>query len=320
MKLDRERWEGVTAGERHAIARRLEQDLPAGFAFYGIQSYALGERRNHVALFRNGPSLFALIPGGPVTLGYDINRPWVPNPDERESWQGAVEDFGFSQSQAEWIELVTQRPREVVLDPFLIETTAHEMWWDSIPLDDPVVREILPRGMSETTRGEVSTRVRQDPDGGIRAERYLARTHAELAERLAASGFRFPTSDEWEYACGAGAPTLFRWGDHVPCDRAPPDVRPEYVPGPDWDQHRRPTAFGVNMAWDTYRRELVAEVGTTRGGDRGSTLCGGCGYWLGWLILATAYFEKDLCERERGEIIQPEFTVGRRVLALNSSG
>src|SRR5205814_9468821 len=53
--------------------------------------------------------------------------------------------------------------------------------------------------------------------------------HAELAEHFKTSGFRFPTSDEWEFACGSGEPTLFRWGDHAPCDRYPLDCGTERV-------------------------------------------------------------------------------------------
>ena len=47
--------------------------------------------------------------------------------------------------------------------------------------------------------------------------------------------------DEWEYICGAGAETLFRWGDHVPCDCYPTDVSP------------------AEAAW---RREWVLSAGT----------------------------------------------------------
>ena len=43
----------------------------------------------------------------------------------------------------------------------------------------------------------------------------------EDLEALYAAGFRPPTSDEWEHACGAGARTLFRWGDDCPTDRIP---------------------------------------------------------------------------------------------------
>jgi hypothetical protein len=39
-------------------------------------------------------------------------------------------------------------------------------------------------------------------------------------------GLRLLTSDEWEYVCGAGSRTLFRWGDFCPGDCYPGDCYP----------------------------------------------------------------------------------------------
>ena len=116
--------------------------------------------------------------------------------------------------------------------------------------------------------------------------------------------------DEWEYLCGGGADTLFRWGDHAPCDRYP-------LGRGESDLERRPNAFGLTIAFDPYQFELTATPGTTRGGDGGNTVCGGAGFFVGWLILATAYFEKEACRHDRTEVIDLGYTVGRRVLELS---
>jgi hypothetical protein len=84
----------------------------------------------------------------------------------------------------------------------------------------------------------------------------------------------------------------------------------------DWDAYRRPNALGLFIASNPYHFELVAEVGTTRGGDGGSTLCGGAGFFIGWLTLATAYFEEDRCKHDTTERMAPRYTIGRRVLDL----
>ena len=150
------------------------------------------------------------------------------------------------------------------------------------------------------------------------------------------NGFRFPTSDEWEFLCGSGARTLFRWGDHAPCDRYPTDISPDEAawrrdwvlsggtlerPGEGftsgWDFHRRANAFGLSIAEDPYKSELVAEADRTRGGDGGSMICGGAGFFLGWLTLASAYFEDHACKREPREPIAAGYTVGRRVMPLH---
>lgn len=85
---------------------------------------------------------------------------------------------------------------------------------------------------------------------------------------------------------------------------------------PDWDHHRRPNAFGLHIAWDPYKYELTAEIGTTRGGDGGGTICGGMGFFVGWLTLATAYFEEHTCRHDPAKPIPAGYTIGRRVLDL----
>jgi hypothetical protein len=312
MDLSAERWEGVTSAEREALAKRLGTQLPSGFSFQAIRRVRFGEGQHHVAFYQLGDATFALTPGAVVALGYDANRQWEPNSDELESWQGTSEEYGIAKTVRDYIAEVTLPVRRVVLSPFLIETSAGELGWEPIGVDDPevqgILREYPAQRQVEVSRGDASTRVRRGQEGEIIAERSLSRTHADLAAQLAAIGFRFPTSDEWEYACGAGVPTLFRWGDHVPCDRYPTDVSPAEAAwrrqwvlsagklerpaegfASDWDYHRQPNSFGLLIASDPYKYELVAEIGVTRGGDGGCTICGGAGFFIGWLTLLMRY-------------------------------
>jgi hypothetical protein len=339
MDLSTERWECATPAERESLARRLAKQLPSGFTFQAMHLFRLGEWQHDVALYQKDKATFALIPGAVASIGYDAGRPWEPNPDELESWQGTLDEYGIAMTIQEYIAKFTLRTRRMELSPFLIETRAGEMGWEPIGVDDPEVRSILreygKRRQVEVSRGDVSTRVRRGPGGEVIAERSQSLTHADLASRLAATGFRFPTSDEWEYVCGGGAPTLFRWGDHVPCDRYPTDVSPaeaawrrQWVLSKgklerpaegfisDWDYHRQPNAFGLLIALDPYKSELVGEIGVTRGGDGGCTICGGAGFFSGWFTLATAYFEEHSCKHDPAEPISQGYTVGRRVLEL----
>jgi hypothetical protein len=84
----------------------------------------------------------------------------------------------------------------------------------------------------------------------------------------------------------------------------------------DWDLHLRPNAFGVIVASTPYQNELVAELGMTRGGDGGGAVCSGMGFFVGWLTLATAYYEEAICKRDPNVPIRVGCTITRRVLPL----
>ncbi|SNY55132.1 hypothetical protein [Paractinoplanes atraurantiacus] len=117
------------------------------------------------------------------------------------------------------------------------------------------------------------------------AARGAGRYGAEVA-RLAEAGQRLLTPDEWEYACGAGAPTLWRWGDTCPLENDPSMVR-----GVQWE----PNAFGLEIGQDPYRDERTADPGVVCGGDGGSMVCGGAGVFVSWLTLATSYRDEHHC-------------------------
>ncbi|MDH6543660.1 hypothetical protein [Streptomyces sp. SPB4] len=130
-----------------------------------------------------------------------------------------------------------------------------------------------------------------------------------IASSLAARGLRLPGADEWEHACGAGARTLFRWGDECPLDEAP------YGAG---GIRNEPNAFGLRIAHDSYSAELSDDRGAVHGGDGGTAVCGGYGNLLGWLPLATAHRNADMAEfvyGPDGEYAWESFSV-RPVLTL----
>lgn len=127
MNLSAERWEGAATAEREALAKRLASQLPNGFTFHAIRNFRLGEAEHEVALFRLGDATFALIPGAVVNLGYDIERAWVPNADELDSWRETSEEYGITKTIVEHISDATLRIRRVEIWPFLIETAAGEL-------------------------------------------------------------------------------------------------------------------------------------------------------------------------------------------------
>ncbi|MFF8595047.1 hypothetical protein ACF061_27075 [Streptomyces sp. NPDC015220] len=138
----------------------------------------------------------------------------------------------------------------------------------------------------------------------------LTEPPAGMPAALADRGLRMPSPDEWEHACGAGADTLFRWGDDCPLDRVPcVDTT-----GP----HNLTSAFGLRIAHDIYSVELSSDTGAVHGGDGGESVCGGYGRLLAWLPLATANRNPSLAEfvyGPEGEDLCEDFST-RPVLAL----
>ncbi|MFD9597103.1 hypothetical protein ACFWA9_30720 [Kitasatospora sp. NPDC059973] len=177
---------------------------------------------------------FALIPGGRVTLGFDLDA-WRPTPEQTADYAASLEQgFGYGADLREHLAQVLSPRRTVTLATVLMAVEDEE----------------------------------------------LTEASCDMPAVLAARGLRMPSADEWEHACGAGATTLFRWGDDCPLDRIPHGE-------PDGPQSR-PNAFGLRIAYDTYRTEVSSDTASVHGGDGGESVCGGYGFLLGWLPLATA--------------------------------
>lgn len=115
---------------------------------------------------------------------------------------------------------------------------------------------------------------------------------AEMPDLLAERGLRLPTPDEWEHACGAGAATLWWWGEHCPLDRSPD----AHTSGP----QQQPNAFGLRIARNVHDAELTSEPSVVKGGDAGESVCGGYGGFVQWLALATANRNPGVAEFVHG--------------------
>lgn len=207
---------------------------------------------------------FALIPGGAVTLGFDLDA-WRPTPEQVADYAESLEQgFGYGADLQTYLAQVLSPHRSVTLATVLMAVEDENL--TELPADMPTV--------------------------------------------LAARGLRMPSSDEWEHACGAGATTLFRWGNDCPLDRIP------Y--GDTGGPQNQPNAFGLRIGYDTYRSELTSDVTAVHGGDGGESVCGGYGHLLAWLPLATANRNPSMVEfvyGPDGEDLWEDFST-RPVLAL----
>lgn len=225
-------------------ARRIAQqaaDLVEGRVASVETVEHLGAPLHRVRIERAGTE-FALIPGGTVALGFDLDS-WRPTSEAAADYAESLEQgFGYGPDLRAHLAAVLSPYRTATLATVLM--AAEDEALTDLPVDMPTVLE--------------------------------------------GRGLRMPSSDEWEHACGAGAGSLFRWGDECPLDRIP------YGDGT--GPHNRLSAFGLHIAYDTYSTELTSDVTAVYGGDGGESVCGGYGNLLAWLPLATANRNPFLAE------------------------
>lgn len=264
-----DQWDRFELPECEEIAHDLDRVLPASFRFHKIETCTAGEQKHRVAVFEWAGlpesyqhGFFALIPGDQATLGYDREHPFLPDSQQLASWVEETQRTGmFTGALDTFLDKVMTPLRQVSMEPFLLEVLA-------TPLD--------PAPVFDETLGS---------KGGWRKS-VTPITASKTLRRISREGFRFPTSDEWEYACAAGSRTLFRWGNATPPFSIPRQGRQK---GAGWDLHLRENAFGLLIARYPYHWEFCAEPGLMRGGDGGTALDAGAGTFAAWLTLASAF-------------------------------
>ena len=83
-----------------------------------------------------------------------------------------------------------------------------------------------------------------------------------------------------EYLCGGGCRTLFPWGDDLDYN-----MNLLYFSKEDNDKYdlEEPNFFGLSIAYDPYKMEVIDNKSFSKGGDGGCNICGGYGDFLGYL-------------------------------------
>ncbi|MEV4481854.1 hypothetical protein [Micromonospora coxensis] len=241
----------------------------------GIGPHAYAGRVGRVAFFDRDGIRYALVPGGNVQLGHNAER-FVPSPHQLADFAEAAAEYELAGPLHRFVADVTSPPRRVSLPALLVAVRSEEA--DAlIAADDDSDLD--------------------DSDG--------ERDHTWLMSELDQRSLRPPTPDEWEYACAAGAATLFRWGDGYP--EGEPYGEVPLVQGPN--------LFGLVIADDPYRAEFTTDPSVLCGGDGGAAICGDYGTFLTWLTYATAYRDPDLAEAVHDGGLTGETPV-RPVLAI----
>jgi hypothetical protein len=182
----------------------------------------------------------------------------------------------------------TTPARTVSVPPLLVAVNAVEAGVRPCPPDHPDVQQLVAdmrRIGQSPRRAEWRNRARAElsENGTVTRSWLIDRpTYDDAVADLATRGDRLLTPDEWEHACGAGAPTLWRWGDEIPRDTWP-------IPDDD-GPHQEPSLFGLTIANNPYQAERTADRWIMCGGDGGIALHHSDGIALAdWLTVATAF-------------------------------
>lgn len=269
-------------------AARLAQEIADRFQMrlLALRWHQYAGRSHRVALFDRAGAVFALVPGGRSALGYDGAR-FRATPAQAADFAEAAEEYGLP-DLVEYLDGMTSPARSVELPAMLVAVEALEPCASDLDVDDPRVRAAVAKAGGRRSGGirtqgpNGGVEVRFGADGQVSRARTIAQVSYEDAiERVHQFDMRLSTPDEWEYACGAGADTLFRWGDDTPDDGYPYD----HQRGP----HRDGNLWGLAIGQDPYRHEWTSTPTIVCGGDGGGATCGGMGFFVGWVTLATAY-------------------------------
>ena len=212
--------------------------------------------------------------------------------------------------------------RQATIAPMLVGRELEEINWEPVQLSDPRLRPNWLedfRQFALTDRNSLTLvgRARFERDGdGWQASLYHEVDYLDFQRLLQNRGFSLPTADEWAYLCGGGCRTLFPWGDGLDYS-----MRLHWFENMEEDGDRpydmeEPNFFGLSIAYDPYKREIVqADALTTCGGDGGCNICGGMGPFLGFLPCSPHYKP----ERQEDNALDGDYDFYRPIIRVEMS-
>src|SRR5690348_10065760 len=94
------RWDQLDSSAQEEAAHAVASRLPEPFRFDSLEHHELGQQRHRIAFFTWNEARFALIPGGPATLGYAPNS-FSPTEAHLQSWEETRSEF-FSETSPQY--------------------------------------------------------------------------------------------------------------------------------------------------------------------------------------------------------------------------
>ena len=283
-----------------------------------FETFSRYSKSTFTAVFKYKESEFVFVPGAPVTLGYE----GLPKNLSNETLEGlkyCLENPNdLDTVLEEYIRDNFSKLRKVTIKPMLVERELQTVAWKKSNLEElkeydidllKDYNEFKSSDYNKLTLDETARFTKVGDD--IEIELYSVVTYDELCENLKEEGFSLANLDEWEYLCGGGCRTLFPWGDDLDYNMNLLYFSKE---GNDKYDLEEPNFFGLSIAYDPYKMEIVGEDDYVfKGGDGGCNICGGYGDFLGYLP-CSPYFNQVIDYEE--EDLNGDFNFYRRIIRI----
>ena len=278
-----------------------------------FETFSKYSKSTFTAIFKYKESEFVFVPGDTVTLGYE----GLPKNLSDESLDQLKY---FSKNPNEFLEEYIRdnfsKVRKATIKPILVERDLQILAWRKSNLEElkdfysdllKDYNEFKSSNYNRLTLDETArfTKVGND----IEIELYDDISYEELCENLKDEGFSLANLDEWEYLCGGGCRTLFPWGDDIDYNM---NLFYYTKKGNKYDLEE-PNFFGLSIAYDPYKMEIIDNKSFSKGGDGGCNVCGGFGEFLGYLS-CSPYFNQVIDYEE--EYLNGDFNFYRRIIRI----
>ena len=290
-----------------------------------FETFSKYSKSTFTAIFKYKESEFVFVPGDTVTLGYE----GLPKNLSNESLDQLKY---FSENPNEFLEEYIRenfsKVRKATIKPMLVERDLQTVAWRKSNLeelkdfDSDLLKDYNEFKSSNYNRLTLDETARFTKIGNdIEIELYDDISYEKLCKNLKDEGFSLANLDEWEYLCGGGCRTLFPWGDDIDYNM---NLFYYTKKGNKYDLEE-PNFFGLSIAYDPYKMEIIDNKSFSKGGDGGCNVCGGFGEFLGYLSCSPYYTQKpvgainivdDSIVNEYDDELDGDFNFYRRIIRI----